>query len=119
LPDKVVQKLRLLRSCGLEAERLMVFVMITFYGIVPGVWIAMHPLLVVFLAGVMIAVGMWMAGINVEYRDVEHVLPFMLQLWMLRTPVIYPISFVPVQWRWLLMLNPLTIVGGFRWALPS
>jgi lipopolysaccharide transport system permease protein len=46
------------------------------------------------------------------------VLPFMLQLWMFATPVIYPASFVPAGWRWILMLNPLTgIIGGFRSAL--
>jgi lipopolysaccharide transport system permease protein len=58
---------------------------------------------------------MWMAGMNVKYRDIKYVLPFMLQLWMFATPVIYPVTFVPAGWRWVLTLNPLTgLIGGFR-----
>ena len=54
------------------------------------------------------AVGMWMSALNVKYRDVRYALPFMIQMWMFATPIIYPASIVPKQWRWLLNLNPLT-----------
>jgi lipopolysaccharide transport system permease protein len=97
---------------------LILFAMMVCYGIAPGAGIAMFPALVALLAIFAGAVGMWMAGMNVKYRDIKYVLPFMLQLWMLATPVIYPASFVPAAWRWILMLNPLTgIIGGFRSAL--
>lgn len=92
--------------------------MMACYGIAPGAGIAIFPALVALLAIFAGAVGMWMAGMNVKYRDVKYVLPFMLQLWMFATPVIYPTSFVPAGWRWILMFNPLTgIIGGFRSAL--
>ena len=97
---------------------LIMFAMMACYEIAPGVGIAMFPVLVALLAIFAGAVGMWMAGMNVKYRDIKYVLPFMLQLWMFATPVIYPASFVPAAWRWILMLNPLTgIIGGFRSAL--
>jgi lipopolysaccharide transport system permease protein len=54
----------------------------------------------------------------VKYRDVRYALPFCVQLWMYATPIIYPISFIPERWRWILLLNPLTgIIDGFRSAL--
>jgi len=96
----------------------ILFAMMAWYGIAPGSGIAMFPALVALLAFFAGAFGMWMAGMNVKYRDIKYVLPFMLQLWMFATPVIYPASFVPAGWRWVLMLNPLTgIIGGFRSAL--
>lgn len=62
--------------------------------------------------------GLWLSGITVRYRDVLFGLPFVLQIWQYLTPVIYPISFIPSGYRWLLALNPLTaVVEGFRWSL--
>ena len=61
---------------------------------------------------------MLLAGVAVRYRDVMFLLPFGLQIWQYVTPVIYPASFIPHQYRWLLALNPLTaVVVGFRWSL--
>ena len=96
----------------------ILFAMMACYGIAPGAVIAMFPVLVALLAVFAGAVGMWTAAMNVKYRDIKYVLPFVLQLWMFATPVIYPTSFLPAAWRWLLMLNPLTgIIGGFRSAV--
>ena len=81
---------------------IILFAMMVCYGIAPGAGIAMFPVLVALLAIFAGAVGMWMAGMNVKYRDIKYVLPFMLQLWMFATPVIYPSSFVPASWRWIL-----------------
>ncbi len=63
------------------------------------------------------AVGMWMSALNVKYRDVRYALPFLIQVWMFATPIIYPASIVPQNWRWLLAFNPLTgVIEGFRSA---
>ena len=65
-----------------------------------------------------LAIGIWTSGLNVKYRDVRYALPFFIQLWMYASPVIYPTNFVPPQWRWLLVLNPMTgIIEGYRSAL--
>ncbi|HTQ23429.1 MAG TPA: ABC transporter permease [Candidatus Binataceae bacterium] len=96
----------------------ILFAMMACYGMAPGAGILMFPALVALLAIFAGAVGMWMAGMNVKYRDIKYVMPFMLQFWMIATPVIYPSNFVPGGWRWILTLNPLTgIIGGFRSAL--
>ena len=65
-----------------------------------------------------LAMGMWTSALNVKYRDIRYALPFVIQLWMFVSPVIFPSSFIPEKWRWLLTLNPLTgIIEGFRAAL--
>lgn len=64
------------------------------------------------------AVGAWSAAMNVKYRDVRYALPFAIQILMFLTPIIYPVSFVPARWRWVLGLNPMSgIVQGFRDAV--
>lgn len=67
-------------------------------------------LLPLFLAGLMvlsIGFGSWLASITVMYRDFRYVIAYLIQIWMYLTPVLYPINFVPEQWRWLLYLNPM------------
>jgi len=62
--------------------------------------------------------GLWLSALNVLYRDVGYVLPFLTQLWMLVTPVAYSASVVPEQWKLVYALNPMVgVVEGFRWAL--
>ena len=64
--------------------------------------------------------GLWFAALNVKYRDVRYAIPFLIQLWMFASPIIYPVSMLPPKWQWLLMLNPLTgIIQNFRIALFS
>jgi lipopolysaccharide transport system permease protein len=62
-----------------------------------------------------LGVGMWLAALNVRYRDVRYAIPFLVQLWLFASPVIYPASIVPPKWKWLLAVNPVTgIIEGFR-----
>jgi len=78
----------------------------------------MLPVLAFHITLFSIAVGMWLSALNVKYRDIRFVLPFLIQLWMFVSPVIYPASMIPQKWRWLLTLNPLTgIIENFRAAL--
>ncbi len=89
-----------------------------FYGTFPAWGIVLLPVFVVLMTGLAFGVGMWLAALNVKYRDVRYALPFLIQMWMFATPIIYPLSLVPDQWRWALALNPLTgIVEGYRAAL--
>ena len=65
-----------------------------------------------------LGVGMWLSALNVKYRDVRYAIPFLIQLWMFTSPIIYPVSMLPAKWQWLMMLNPLTgIIQNFRIAL--
>jgi len=74
------------------------------------------------LLGIITALGfgLWLAALNVRYRDVNYLIPFLLQIWMYVTPVVYGSTLIPERYRFLLALNPMTgVVEGFRWALLS
>ena len=75
------------------------------------------PLLLVLVVFAALGVGTLISALNVAYRDFSFLTPFLIQMWMFATPVIYPTSLVPEKWHWLLYLNPMTgIIGGFRSA---
>ena len=74
--------------------------------------------IVVFAALLAIGVGMWLSALNVKYRDIRYAIPFLVQIWMFASPVIYPAFMLPAKWQWLLRLNPLTgFIENFRAAL--
>jgi lipopolysaccharide transport system permease protein len=92
--------------------------MTLWYGIVPGAEVVVLVPLVVLLVITTLAVAFWLAALNVEYRDVRYILPFLLQMWFFATPIAYPSSLLSEPGRTLLGLNPLAgVVEGFRWAL--
>jgi len=92
--------------------------LMVFYGFTPGAQILALPLFILLAALTAFGVGLWLAAINVRYRDVNQAMPFITQLWLFATPVAYPISVVPERWRPLYELNPMAAVTeGFRWAL--
>jgi len=70
--------------------------------------IVMFPVVIVLTTLLSLGVGMWLSALNVKYRDIRFALPFLVQLWMFVSPVIYPASFLPKQFRWLLWINPMT-----------
>ena len=92
--------------------------MMVFYGIVPTGSVLMLPLFVLLALMTALGIGFWLSALNAQYRDVRYTLPFLTQFWLFATPVVYPSSLVPEQWRLLYGLNPMTgVVEGFRWAL--
>jgi len=65
-----------------------------------------------------LALGLWFSALNVRYRDVGNIIPFLIQVWMYASPVVYPVSMVPEKWRLLYSLNPMVgVIEGFRWAV--
>lgn len=90
-------------------------VMLLGYRITPTSHLLLFPLLVLITLGVALGVGTWLAAVNVKYRDVRYAVPFMVQLWMFATPIVYPLSIVPDKYRLLMALNPMTgTIEGFR-----
>jgi lipopolysaccharide transport system permease protein len=88
------------------------------YGIVPGVHILFLPLFLLLAVATALGMALWLSALNALYRDVRYVTPFLVQFWMLASPVMYPSSLVPERWRWLYGLNPMSgVIEGFRWAL--
>ena len=97
---------------------LVLLAMILFYGIAPTANVIWLPLLLLLALITSLGVGIWLSALNVEYRDVRYVVPFLIQLWLFATPVAYPSSLVPEPWRAIYALNPMVgVVEGFRWAL--
>jgi lipopolysaccharide transport system permease protein len=96
--------------------------LVGFYGAQSGVGLGAGFWTVPFwaLLAVMTAlgVGFWFSALNVKYRDIRYTVPFLAQLWFFATPVVYPTSIIPADWRFLFALNPMVgVVDGFRWAL--
>lgn len=92
--------------------------LLAWYHIVPGIPVLLLPLFLLYAVVAALALGIWMAALNVRYRDVQFALPFIVQMGMFISPVVYPASLVPSAFRLLFDLNPMTLViQGFRWAL--
>lgn len=92
--------------------------MMAYYGIAPTIMIVTLPLFLLLAVVTALGVGLWLSALNVQYRDVRYTIGFLTQFWLFATPVAYPSSLVPEQWRWLYGLNPMAgVVEGFRWAL--
>jgi lipopolysaccharide transport system permease protein len=92
--------------------------MLVFYGIVPGAEVLTLPLFLALAYFTALAVAVWLSAINVKYRDITYVVPLLSQFWLFLTPVAYPITLIPDEWRVVYGLNPMVgVVEGFRWAL--
>jgi lipopolysaccharide transport system permease protein len=84
----------------------------------PPATVALLPVFLLLAVATALGVGLWTSALNALYRDVASIIPFIVQFWMLASPVAYPSSLVPERWRWLYGLNPMTgVIDGFRWAL--
>jgi lipopolysaccharide transport system permease protein len=96
----------------------LLLLLLGFYQVVPtrGMWL----LPVFLLMGMCTAfgAGIWLSAMSVRFRDIAHAHPFITQIWLFATPVLYPSSLVPESWRWLYWMNPMAgVIEGFRWAL--
>jgi lipopolysaccharide transport system permease protein len=102
----------------LSVAFLLLIVLGFYYGVALTLNILLLPLFVAMMAFLALGVGLLSAAVTVKYRDLRHALPFIIQLWMFASPVIYPTSIVPQRWKWLVILNPVAgIIEGFRSSL--
>ncbi len=96
----------------------VLLVMILFYGLMPTSQVIWLPFFLLLALVTSMGVGLWLSALNVEYRDVRYVVPFLTQFWLFATPIAYPSSLLSEPWRTIYGLNPMTgVVEGFRWAL--
>lgn len=92
--------------------------LMAYHGIIPGMSILLLPIAVALALTFALGCGLWLAALNVEYRDIRVIIPFILQLWMYATPIVYPLHMLPGKWQAIAYLNPMTgIVGLFRYAV--
>jgi lipopolysaccharide transport system permease protein len=95
----------------------ILLLMMLWYGVSWSWGLLMAPVLLLAIVFTALGVGTLLSALTVAYRDFTHLTPFLVQVWMYVTPVIFPVSLVPQQWQWLMYLNPLTgLVEGFRAA---
>ena len=88
------------------------------FGIHVTATVTLLPFFLILALLTALGVGLWTSALNALYRDVASIIPFIIQFWMLASPVAYPSSLVPARWRWLYGLNPMAgVIDGFRWAL--
>lgn len=96
----------------------VLLLMMVYYGILPTLNTLFLPILLLLGVVTALGVGLWLATLNVMYRDVAFIAPFLVQFWLFATPIAYPSSLVPARWRILYGINPMTgVVEGFRWAM--
>jgi lipopolysaccharide transport system permease protein len=92
--------------------------MMIFYKITPNLGVLLLPLFLLLALITATGVSLWMSALNVKYRDVRYIVPFLLRFWFFATPIAYPSSLLSEPWRTLYGLNPMVgVVEGFRWAL--
>jgi lipopolysaccharide transport system permease protein len=96
----------------------LLLAMMIWYGIMPAWRLLALPLFLLLALATALAVGLWCSALNVRYRDVGYIIPFLIQSWMYASPVAYPVSLVPESWRFVYSLNPMVgVIEGFRWTL--
>jgi lipopolysaccharide transport system permease protein len=97
---------------------LLLLLVLGWYGISPSVRLLAAPGLALLALLAALAPGIWLAALNVRYRDVRYVIPFLVQIWLFVTPVVYSSRLIPERWRPLYGLNPMAgVVDGFRWMV--
>ncbi|HEY3011332.1 MAG TPA: ABC transporter permease [Gemmatimonadales bacterium] len=102
----------------LAISSVMLLIVLAWYGFIPSVRLLAAPAVVLLAAASALAPGVWLAALNVRYRDVRYVIPFLVQIWLFSTPVAYSSALVPEPWRPLYALNPMVgVVDGFRWMV--
>ena len=98
----------------------VLIVMMIYYHIIPGSGVLLLPLLISLTFLCATGVGLWLSALNVQYRDIRYVIPFLIQLWMFISPVIYPVSMVKGKYQLLLAINPMGgIIKAYRASLLS
>jgi lipopolysaccharide transport system permease protein len=89
-----------------------------YYEITPTLKILTLPFFLLLALITALGVGLWLSALNVNYRDVRYITPFLTQFWLLASPVAYPVSEIPERWQLIYALNPMVgVVEGFRWVL--
>jgi lipopolysaccharide transport system permease protein len=114
LPTAAIAAMTIDFACAL----VVLLAMMAYYGVLPSLAVVAVPLFVLLAFATALGAGLWLSALNVKFRDVKYVVPFLLQVWMFATPIAYPSSLLDGPWRSIYALNPMVgVVDGFRWAL--
>jgi lipopolysaccharide transport system permease protein len=101
----------------LAISLVILFVIVFASGFVPSAAVLVLPVLIAIMVASALGVAAGLSALNVRYRDVRYVIPFLIQMWLFATPIAYPSSLIEEPWRTLSAINPMVgVVEGFRWA---
>jgi lipopolysaccharide transport system permease protein len=96
----------------------MLLALMTYYHVTPTANTVWLPIFIILTMITALGLGLWLAAINVQYHDVQYVVPFLIQMWLFATPIAYPASLLPDAWQKVAAINPMYgVVASFRWAL--
>lgn len=96
----------------------LMVVVLFWYRVIPGWQLLLLPMFILISLATALSIGLWLTALNVKYRDVGLLVPFVVQVWMYASPIAYSTSIVPSKWLWIYSLNPMVgVVEGFRWSL--
>lgn len=96
----------------------ILILMMVYYGIMPTFNVIWLPVFLLLAIGTSLGVGLWTSALNAKYRDIQYVVPFLVQIWMFASPVVYAASMIPAKYQFLYGLNPMAgVIEGFRWSL--
>jgi len=97
---------------------IVLLAMMASYGVVPTWKVIWLPFFLLLALITCLGASLWLSAMNVQFRDVKHIIPFIIQFWMFATPIVYPSSLLPEPWRTVYGINPMVgVIEGFRWAL--
>jgi len=97
---------------------LVLVALMFWYWVFPGIAILLAPLFLLMALAAALGVGLFFSALNVRYRDVPYVIPFLIQIWLYLSGVVYAIDALPEKWQWVLSLNPMTaVISGFQWGV--
>src|ERR1051325_10652006 len=97
---------------------ILLLILAFFHGISVSLNVLVLPLFLLLSLATALAVGLWLSALNVRYRDVGYTIPFLVQVWMYASPILYSVSIIPDKYRFIYGLNPMAgVIEGFRWAL--
>jgi lipopolysaccharide transport system permease protein len=96
----------------------VLFGMMAWFDVWPGLALVLAPLFLLMAVVTALGIALFLSAVNVRYRDVPYAIPFVLQIWLYLSGVVYAISALPERWQWLLALNPMTaVINGFQWGV--
>lgn len=96
---------------------ILIFLML-YYGYLPTINIFLFPIFLLLLLSTSLSVGLWLSSLNVQYRDFQYTLPFLIQIWLYSSPIVYSSNLIPVKYQTIYGLNPMAgVIEGFRWLL--
>ncbi len=96
----------------------VLFGMMAWFDVWPGPALVLAPFFLLMALVTALGVGLFLSAVNVRYRDVPYAIPFLMQIWLYLSGVVYAISALPERWQWVLALNPMTaVINGFQWGV--